>query len=421
MRSRPGDWLLGRAVRDVPAVRLRLGRQRVVYLLGPEANALIFGHDEWFRVREAFAALEIIDGPTSVVLSDGPDHTRRRGLVRPSVAPRRIDGYLDAMVTSADEALATVRPGAPFDAYALLRSAIRRSTLRALFGTQLAERADEIGDMLQPLLSLADRLPQTIDVLRRLRAPAWRQAMIARGEVDAFLADMIARERVMPSDPDDAPVLPMLVHGRDGTGSGLSDQEIRDQAVTMIAAGYETTSAAMGWTIYLLGVHTDWQDRARAEVAAVVGAHTPDPAEPAELKTVQACVTEALRLYPPAMISARFAITGFDYRGARVRPGDLVVFSPYVTHRDPRVFDAPLAFRPDRWLDRPRRAPEEFLPFGGGRHRCLGSGLATTELTVMLARLLARGPFRLLRPPARARGYAAMRPHPGVHIRTEGA
>lgn len=399
-------------------MRARLGRQRIVYLLGPEANALVFTHDEWFRVREAFAALEVVDGPTSVVLSDGPDHARRRRLIRPSVAPRRIDGYVASMVTSADEALDTVAPGESFDAYALMRGAIRRSTLRALFGAEMGARADEIGDTLQPLLDMADRLPQTIDWLRRLRTPSWRRALTARAAVDELIHAEITRVRTTrPGDDADAgPVLPMLVHGRDGTGSGLTDEEVRDQAVTMIAAGYETTSAAMGWLVHLLGSHPRWQERARDEVADVLGDRPPEPADLARLPLLRAVVDETLRLYPPAMISARYVTTGFAHDGREVHPGDLVIFSPYVTHRDPSLYEDPLLFRPDRWLEGGRRPPEEYLPFGGGQHRCIGSHLATTELTVMAARLLARGPFRLDRPPSRARGFAAMRPHPGVGV-----
>lgn len=416
--SRAGDWLVRRAGRGETSVRAQLGRQRLVYLLGPEANALVFAHDEWFRVREAFAALEVVDGPTSVVLSDGPDHARRRGLIRPSLAPRRIDGYVESMVASADEALDTVTPGEVFDAYALMRSAIRRSTLRALFGADMGERADEIGETLQPLLDMADHLPQTIDWLRRLRTPSWRRALTARAAVDDFIFAEIARERAgrPGDDPGAGPVLPMLVHGRDGTGSGLTDQEVRDQAVTMIAAGYETTSAAMGWIVYLLGMHRGWQERARAEVTEVLDDRPPTPADLARLPLLRAVVDETLRLYPPAMISARYVTTGFEHDGREVRPGDLVIFSPYVTHRDPGLYPDPQRFRPDRWLEGGRRPPPEYLPFGGGQHRCIGSHLATTELVVMTARLLARGDFSVDRPPSRTRGFAAMRPHPGVGI-----
>lgn len=419
-RSRPGDWLVRRAARGDSVVRLQLGRQRLVYLLGPEANASVFRHDERFRAREAFSALEIVDGPTSVVLSDGEDHARRRGLIRPAVAPRRIDGYLQTMGEAADESLDETRPGASYDAYALFRRAVRRSTLRVLFGEELARRADEIGTMLQPLLDLTDKLPQVLDWHRRLRTPAWRRAQSARLAIDAFVNDQIEAQRERPSDSGSAdgngPMLPLLVHGRDGEGSGLDDQEIRDQAITMIAAGYETTGAAMGWIVYLLGAHPHWQARAREEVRAVLGERAPAPPDLEHLSLLRAVVNEALRLYPPAMISARYVVEGFDHDGQQIRPGDLVIFSPYATHRDARLYDAPLRFDPGRWLDQPRRRPEEFLPFGGGKHRCLGSGLAITELTVMLSRLLARGPYVLDRPPVRARGFAAMSAHPGVVI-----
>lgn len=116
------------------------------------------------------------------------------------------------------------------------------------------------------------------------------------------------------------------------------------------------------------------------------------------------------------MISARYVIEPFEYDGRPVRPGDLVIFSPYATHRDPSLYDDPLRFAPQRWLEAPRRSPNEFLPFGGGKHRCLGSGLAVTELTVMLCRLLSRDWLVLDRSPARARGLASMRPDPQVLV-----
>lgn len=407
---------------------LRAGRQRLVYLLGPDANALVFRHDEWFRAHEAMAAMEIVDGPTSVVLSDGEDHTRRRSLIRPSLAPRRIDGYVQTMAEAADEALTDTVPGRSFDAYLLFRRAIRRSTLRVLFGGEIAARADDLGDMLQPLLDLTDKLPQVLDWHRRLGTPAWRRGRVAQAAIDTFVYSQIGQERArtvpgQPSGRGEVPgphgqegVLQFLVHGRDGTGSGLTDQEIRDQVVTMIAAGYETTGSAMGWIVYLLGKHHGWQRRARDEADSTVGGRTPSPDDLHHLPVVKAVINEALRLYPPAMISVRCAVTGFEHAGCRIRPGDLVIFSPYATHRDPHLYKDPLRFDPERWLSGPGRPPEEFLPFGGGRHRCIGSGLAMAELTVMTSRLLTSGAFTLDQEPATARGFAAMRPYPGVKI-----
>lgn len=414
VRYWPVELLLRRALRRGPVLCGRLGRDRYAYLIGPEANALVFAHDEWFSFAEAMAALVPVDGPTSVVVSDGDDHARRRGALRPSLAPRSVDGYLAVMTRSADEAVASLRPGEAVDAYALFRAAIRRSTLRALFGDAMAADADALGEALQPLLDLVDQLPQLVAVQRRLRLGRWRRAMRARAEVDAYVHARIAEAR--RGEAVAGSTLELLVNGRDGEGSGLREDEIRDQVVTLIAAGYETTSAAMGWAAYLLATHPQWQERARTEVREVVGDRVPTPAEVKALPVVGAIVAETLRLYPPAAVSARHVVTPFEFAGARIEPGTTVLYSPYATHRDPRVWDAPEEFRPERWLADERPAPEAYLPFGGGGHRCLGSGLATVELTVMVARLVARGSFRLAGPRPKARSMTAMRPHGGVAI-----
>lgn len=407
----PGECLAWLHRRGRQVVRTRIGRQRYAYLLGPGANAFIFANDGLFRVREAFSALIPIDGPTSLVVSDGPDHTRRRAVMRPGLSPRRVEGYLALMAAIADEALAGVRAGEPFDAYALFRAAIRRSTMRALFGEQIAGHAQEVGERLQPLLALADHLPDVIDWHRRLRTPQWRRAMRARSLLDEFVYAEIARAASGPAGVDGDTVLATLV------GSGLSNLEIRDQMVTMIAAGYETTSAAMGWTLYALGGHPELLRAAREEVLEVTGGAPPTRTDLPRLRLLGAIVTESLRLYPPAVISARYVAEAFEFAGRQISPGTMVIFSPYATHRDPGIYEAPREFRPQRWLeDGVRPGPGEYVPFGGGVHRCIGSTMATTEITVMLARLLARSTYTLTEQRVRAKGYAAMRPRDGLWL-----
>ncbi|XSS43008.1 cytochrome P450 [Propionibacteriaceae bacterium Y1685] len=214
------------------------------------------------------------------------------------------------MAGAADEGLDQLDRAGPFDAYAVFRRAIRRSTLRVLFGDDMARPADELGETLQPLLDLADTPPQLLAWHRRLRTPSWKRAEPARAAINAFVDDRIQREREQPGhgagdQAASGAVLPLLVHGRNGNGSGLSDQAIRDQAITMIAAGYETTSAAMGWAVYLLGAYPDWQRQVHDEVTSVLDERAPEPADLARLPLLRAVIHEALRLYPPAMISAR--------------------------------------------------------------------------------------------------------------------
>lgn len=416
----PVELLLRHRVTKGSVLRSRLGRQSYAYLLGARANALIFAHDDWFSVGEAYAGLIPVDGPTSVVVSDGADHTRRRGVLRPILAPRQIGTYLAAMSESATEAVQQIRPREPVDAYQLFRRAIRRSTLRALFGPSMAADADWLGERLQPLLDLVDRLPQLVAFEERRGSRAWKAAMAARSELDEYIYHRIAEARAGAGDP--ASVLFQLVGERGPEGAGLSDLEVRDQAVTLIAAGYETTSAAMGWAIHNLATHPEWQTRARVETADVLGdSAVQDAGQLRALPTVSAIIAETLRLHPPATIAARRVEQDFEFDGRRIRAGDTVIFSPYVTHRDPALYPQPKEFRPQRWLDQQSRPPEEYLPFGGGAHRCIGSHLATVELTVMLSQLVRRGDFTSAGKPPKARAFAAMRPHGGVPIAFDAA
>lgn len=408
----PAEVLLRLRRRGATVLQLP-GRSPFAYLLGPEANAFIFGHDELFSAREAFASLIPVDGPTALIVSDGEDHRRRRALVRPALHHRQIEDYVSSMAASADEVLDRVRPGEELDAYALFRSAIRRSTVRALFGEQMGQHAQELGFHLQPLLDLIDRPPQAVTVHTRLRTPTYRRAVAARERLDAFVDARVAQVRADPGAAETA-VLPTLVHGRDETGGGLSDQEVRDQVVSLIAAGYETTSGAMAWLLYGLAGRPELLADVRAEVLDVSGEAPPSAADLRDMPLLAACVSETLRLYPPAAVSARYAVQGFELAGRRVRPGTLIAYSPYVTHRDPDVYAQPRAFRPERWTDGAKRPPSEYLPFGGGVHRCIGSTMATTELAVLLARLLARGSYAVPVQRVRATSYPAMRPSGGL-------
>lgn len=423
MRYHPGDLLLRAHRWRGPVLRVA---PRMVYLLGPEANRFIFAHSDLFRWREAFAGLVPVDGETSLIVSDGPDHARRRRLVQPAMHHRQVQQYVATMAEQADLALDAWQPASRVDAYQSFRAAIRRSTLFSLFGPDLAADADFFGDELQELLDLVDRLPQFVAQHRRWRTPRWRRAMRARKRVDERIHAEIARVRSGEVTGDDH-VLATLVHGRDsdGDGGGLSDQEVRDQVVTLIAAGYETTSAAMAWVVHALLTHPEVWHRARAEEQEILAGRAPEPADLKQLDYLSQVVQETLRLSPPAVISARMTAEEFTFAGETITPGTMVLHSAYVTHRLPEVWTDPLAFRPERWdatrTDHHKPSPAEFLPFGGGTHRCIGATMATTELTVMLARLLSRvaeSGLELSLPKQRivATSFAAMRPKHGLLV-----
>ncbi|MFI6097528.1 cytochrome P450 [Lentzea sp. NPDC051213] len=392
VRFRQADLLSGLHRRFGPVVRMG----PYTYLLGPEANRFVFANSELFEMERAFQALVPVDGPTSLIVSDGEDHKRRRRLVQPALVHRQIANYVPVMRANAEEALEAWRPGQTVDAYQEFRRAIRRSTIHALFGEKLAQDSDFFGAHLQLLINLIDRNPAVVALLQRFKTPAWRNAMNARRTVDARVYQAIEEAR-QAGTADDDHVLASLVREKDG----LNDLEVRDQVVTLIAAGYETTSGATAWAIFNLLRHNGVWERAREDDDYLANV-----------------VNETLRLYPPAVISARVAAQPFEFAGKKIKQGTFLLYSPYVTHRLAEVWPDPLRFDPDRWERKP--APHEFLPFGGGPHRCIGAGLATTELTVMLKALLQKPKPELLPQRITPTSVAAMRPKHGLRIRVAG-
>jgi cytochrome P450 len=415
VRYRPAEFLLALYRRFGPVVRAGWGRSGYTYLLGPDANQFVLAHSELFRWRDAFDWLIPVDGATSMLLSDGAEHRRRRRLVQPAMHHRQIASYLDTMTDNADTVIETWRPGEVVDVYQDLRTAIRLTTLHTLFGPRLAADAEFFGTELQLLLDLCDGLPQTVAGKQKLRTPQWRRAMAARSRVDERIYAEISHARA-ESDTTATNALTALVHGRDDDGQGLSDQEIRDQVVTLIVAGYETTSATLAWAVYAMLTTPGVWDAAHQEVREVLGDRRPTPADLKQLSYLNAVVQETLRLYPAVTVVARKADRDFEYGGRRIREGSSVVISPYVTHRLAELWTDPLRFQPERWLTGRKPLPHQFLPFGGGPHRCVGSTMATTELTVTLARLLSRTSLTLPAQRVRATSMISMRPRRGLRV-----
>ncbi|WP_112275798.1 cytochrome P450 [Lentzea terrae] len=389
VRFRQADLLSALHRRFGPVVRMG----PYTYLLGPAANQFIFANSDLFEMERAFQVLVPVDGPTSLIVSDGEDHKRRRRLVQPALVHRQIANYAPVMRANAEAALDAWQPGQVLDVYQEFRRAIRRSTIHALFGEKLAQDAEFFGAHLQLLINLIDRNPAVVTLLRKTKAPAWRNAMRARRAVDTRVYKAIEETRQGNMAGD---VLTTLVQS-----DGLSDLEVRDQVVTLIAAGYETTSGAMAWAVFNLLRHNGVWERAREDDDYLANV-----------------VNETLRLYPPAVVSARVAAQPFEFAGKKIKEGTFLLYSPYVTHRLAEVWPDPLRFDPDRWERKP--GPHEFLPFGGGPHRCIGAGLATTELTVMLKALLQRPKPELLPQRITPTSVAAMRPKHGLKIRAAG-
>lgn len=414
----PGDALLALYRRRGAVINSGIGRHGYTYLLGAEANKFVFANADAFSWQQTFENLALVDGPTALIVSDGDDHRRRRSVIAPGLRHRQIQDYVQTMVSNIDTVIDGWQSGQRLDIYQQCRSAVRRSTAESLFGQRIAVHSEFLGEQLQPLLDLTRRLPQVVQLQQRLNSPGWRRAMAARKRIYDLIDAQVADARTQPR-PDDH-MLTMLIDGRGEEGYTLSNNEIRDSIISLITAGYETTSGAMAWALYTLLTLPGAWDTAADEVNRVLGGRPPAADDLGALTYLNGVVHETLRLYTPGVISARRVMRDLWFDGHLIRAGRLLIFSPYVTHRLPELWPDPTEFRPARWdpdsPDYRKPAPHEFIPFSGGLHRCIGAVMATTEMTVMLARLVAR--TRLLLPAQRIRAahFAALAPRPGLTV-----
>ncbi|TCO56540.1 hypothetical protein EV192_10613 [Actinocrispum wychmicini] len=375
------------------------------YLLGPDANRFVITNPGLFRWSDAFELLKPVVGTTSMIVSDGADHTRRRRLVQPAFHHRHVNEYLAILAADSDRMIDGWESGRELDLYGEFRRALRRMNVQSLFGARIGARADEFGEQLEPMMTLIDRLPAVVNTHRRFRTPSWRRAMAGKEATDQQILAEIRRLR--NTGDEDGRVLGALV------ASDLSDVEIRDQVIGLIAASFETTSAAMSWTVHALLANEGTWDTAKAEVDRVLGDRAPTAEDLPDLVYLRGVIQESLRMWPPAWLSVRVPAEDFTFEGHRIKAGRQVFYSPYVTHRLAEIWPEPDRFLPERW-ETAKPAPHEFLPFGGGPHRCVGATLATTELTVMLARLLARVGIKTAPGPVVPSGVTTMRPRGGL-------
>jgi cytochrome P450 len=289
-----------------------------------------------------------------------------------------------------------------------------RLTLRivadALFGTGLPAEASSVREAWDVLgKQMAERFSR-----RRLLPPilptaydrAFRRAHRA---LLAIVDAIIAEKRARPGDPTD--LLSMLMSAKDEeTGEQMNDAQLRDEVVTMVLAGHETTAVALAWTWALLDLHPGARQLLRDELASVLGGRPPTVADVPRLTRTRAVIDEAMRLYPPAYILFRRVKEDDVVCGHRIHRGGVVVMTPMVFHRHPSFWDRPDEFAPERWAEEDRRPRFAFMPFSGGPRQCIGNNFAITEAVLILATLAQRFTPRI------AEGYV-LQPEYGVTLR----
>ena len=332
----------------------------------------------------------------SLLTSEGEVHRRRRRLIQPIFHHERIAAYASDMAAQAETASARWVDGAWID----MQQEMARLTLdivgRTLFDTDIETGdARDVGRALTDVLAQFNRVfSPFLPISERLPLPSTRRFARAREVFDRMIYSMIARRRAEGAGGRD--LLSHLLRASD-EGTGMTDVQVRDEAITLFLAGHETTSNALTWTWYLLSQHADAESALHTELDAVLGERAPTVADVPSLPVTRAVLSEAMRLYPPAWAMGRRALAGHVLDRYVLPNGSVVVVSPWLLHRDERWWTDPTAFRLDRWTDdatsaRPRHA---FLPFGGGPRMCIGEGFAQMEGELLIATIARRWRFEL--------------------------
>ena len=376
----------------------RLGPQHVYLVNEPELiRYILVTNQNNFTKSRALQRAKVLLGE-GLLTSEGDLHLRQRRLVQPAFHRPRLIGYARVMAEIAMRTRERWHAGQTLD----VASEMMRLTLavvgKTLFSADVESEAVEIGEALTAILHMFNLLMMPFsEYLEKLPLPSVRRFEKARARLDQTIYGMIAERRASGIDQGD--LLSMLLLARDDEGSGgMSDQQVRDEALTLFLAGHETTAQALTWTFYLLSKNPECERRLHAELDQVLGGHPPEFDDLPRLRYTEMVLAESMRLYPPAWAIGRKSIQPFELGGYPIRKGSIFIVSPYVTHRDPRFFPDPERFDPERWTPEARDARPKFsyFPFGGGARVCIGERFAWMEGTLALAAIAQKWRLRLV-------------------------
>jgi cytochrome P450 len=378
--------------------RIRVGPHDIVLVSHPDLiRTVLITEARRFAKGRGLERTKRLLG-TGLLTSEGDFHLRQRRLAQPAFHRERITSYAEVMGSRAEQASASWREGDTLD----VSRAMMRLTLEiagvTLFGADLAGETEEIGAALTEAFELFrySTLPyaELLDPLEFL--PINRRFRAARTRLDRTIYRIIAERRASGIDGGD--LLSMLLLARDieGDGGQMSDLQLRDEVLTILLAGHETTANALAWTLYLLAQHPDVETRMQAELDAVLGDRQPTAEDSTRLVYTRAVLAESMRLYPPAWTLGRKPLEDVALGGYRIRRHSLVLLSQWVVHRDPRWWPDPERFDPARWApEAPGTRPKlAYFPFGAGTRVCIGEAFAWMEGLIVLATIARRWRLR---------------------------
>src|SRR5260370_28412412 len=355
-----------------------------------------------------------------LLTSEGDFWLRQRRLAQPAFHRARIASYAAAMVDYTQRLVSGWRDGEERDAHQEMLRLTLQIVGKTLFDADVERDAQGVGKSLELLLEIGANFRRTIFVPHWVPAPANLRVKWEVAQIEKILYRIIAERRASGRDAGD--LLSTLLAAQDDDGSKMTDQQLRDETITLFLAGHETTASTLSWTWWLLAQNPAVEAKLHAELDAVLGDRAPSLDDLPKLVYTGHVITESLRLYPVAWGLARLVVEDHEIAGYPVTKGMGVAMAQWVVHRDARWYDAPEKFRPERWENDLMKRFQRFayFPFGGGPRQCIGNAFALMEAALILATIAQKFRLRLVtNHPVVPLASITLRPRHGIRVTLE--
>jgi cytochrome P450 len=377
----------------------RLGNQRTFLLSNPEYVHDVLVANDWnfLKGRGLKRAKKILGN--GLLTAEGNFHRRQRRLSQPAFHKQRIAAYAATMAEFAARTRADWEAGEKRDIAQDMMRLTLAIVAKTLFDADVNNEAREIGQALGEVLEIFSTFSSPLtEITDKLPLPKNIRAQKGKERLDETIYRIIAEHR--KTDEDRGDLLSMLLMAQDeeeGSG-GMSDDQLRDEVMTLFLAGHETTANALTWTWYLLSQNPDVEAKLHAEIDAVLDGRLPTFEDVPNLKYTEMVFTEAMRLYPPVWVMGRRSISGIKIGGYYIPPKSIILLSQYAIHHDKRFYPEPEKFAPERWAsDHIKSLPKmAYFPFGGGPRLCIGEQFAWMEGILLIASIAQKWKLRLV-------------------------